>query len=128
MLRFSRKIEYALIALSHLKKNEKLFFSAREISEKYLIPKELLAKVLQKQYVYVEYGPNGGYKIRNDILNIITLTEFVENIEGPLALVDCNISMDCVQYSNCNIRSPINKINENFRSFFNSISVREITS
>ena len=49
MLKITRKVEYALIAIGHLQRikiNE--LASAKEIAEKFGIPKELLAKILQK--------------------------------------------------------------------------------
>jgi Rrf2 family protein len=48
MLRLSKKADYALIAMKHLAQNARPSTSAREIAEKYDIPIELLAKVLQR--------------------------------------------------------------------------------
>ena len=70
---------------------------------------------------------HGGYRIHNALKNI-SLTQFIEDVEGPLTMVECSVNMDCVQLNNCNIRIPINKINENIRSVFNSISIAEITT
>ena len=49
-------------------------------------------------------------------------------MEGPLGLVDCNISENCEQIQYCNIRMPINKINENIKSVLNKIKVADITT
>ena len=49
MLKITRKVEYALIALRHLQANrEEQLSSAKEIAETYGIPQELLAKILQR--------------------------------------------------------------------------------
>ena len=48
MLKITRKTEYALIALKHLQMNRNNLISAKEISNKYSIPKQLLAKILQQ--------------------------------------------------------------------------------
>ena len=61
-------------------------------------------------------------------LRVDSMTQFIEDLEGPLGMVDCNISSDCVQIDNCNIRMPINKINDNIRNMFNHILVSDITS
>ena len=46
MLKITKKTEYALIALSHIASNDALVRSI-DISKKYSIPKELMAKTLQ---------------------------------------------------------------------------------
>ena len=49
MLKITRKVEYALIALRHLQQNERgELCSAKTLSLEYGIPQELLAKILQK--------------------------------------------------------------------------------
>ena len=49
MLKITRKVEYALIALRHLQQNERgKLCSAKTMSLEYGIPQELLAKILQK--------------------------------------------------------------------------------
>ena len=131
MLKLTRKLEYALIALRHIQMREEALSSAKEISKVYMIPYELLAKTLQQMaklgYVDAVQGANGGYKLQKS-LNKINLTDFIEQMEGPIGMVDCTINTDCIQMSNCNIRVPINKINENIRSIFNTIRISDITS
>ena len=131
MLKLTRKLEYALIALRHMQDKEDIFISAKEIANMYLIPYELLAKILQKMtklnYIKAAKGPSGGYKIRKGLTEI-SLTQFIEDIEGPIGIVDCNINSDCVQLDNCNIRMPLKQINSNIRAIFNGIRVGDITS
>ena len=130
MLKLTKKIEYALIALRHIQRSRNILSSAKEISKIYMIPYEVLAKTLQQMvkldYIHAVQGPKGGYKLHRS-LDKINLTDFIEQIEGPIGMVDCTISMDCSQMDNCNIRIPINKINENIRSVFNGIRISDIT-
>jgi len=130
MLKLTRKLEYALIALRHMQLKEDVLSSAKEIADMYTIPRELLAKTLQQmarlKYIDAVQGPKGGYRI-DKVLAKINLTQFVEEMEGPLEIVECNISNDCIQLNNCNIRVPINKINQNIRSLFNKINITDIT-
>ena len=56
------------------------------------------------------------------------MTQFMEDLEGPIGIVDCNINAECIQLENCNIRLPIKKINSNIRAIFNEIRVGDITS
>ena len=130
MLKLTRKLEYALIALRHMQLKEDVLSSAKEIADMYTIPRELLAKTLQQmarlKYIDAVHGPKGGYHI-DKVLEKINLTQFVEAMEGPLEMVECNINSDCMQLDTCNIRMPINKINENIRSIFNNINITDIT-
>ena len=131
MLKLTRKLEYALIALRHMQDKRDTFISAKEIAGMYLIPQELLAKTLQQMaklnYIKAEQGPQGGYQIRKGLIEI-SFTQFIEDMEGPIGIVDCNINSDCVQLDNCNIRIPIKQINSNIRAIFNGIRIGDITS
>ena len=131
MLKLTRKLEYALIALRHMQDKKDTFISAKEIADIYLIPQELLAKTLQQMaklnYIKAAQGSRGGYRMRKGLIEI-SLTQFIEDMEGPIGLVDCTINSDCVQLDNCNIRMPIKQINNNIRAIFNRIRVGDITS
>ena len=131
MLKITKTLEYALIALNHIQKNSDLICSAKDLSIKYMIPYHLLAKILQKMakldYIHAVKGANGGYKL-NKSLEKINLTEFIESLEGPIGLVDCILDTDCIQIEHCNIKSPINKINQNIRLLFKNISIADITA
>src|SRR5260221_779780 len=68
MLRFSKKADYALIAMKHLAvRGDRASSSAREIAELYDIPIELMAKVLQRLVqrglLAPQQGTRGGYQI-----------------------------------------------------------------
>ena len=131
MLKLTRKLEYALIALRHMQDKGDTFISAKKISDMYLIPQELLAKTLQQMarlnYIKAAQGPRGGYRIRKGLTEI-SMTQFMEDLEGPIGIVDCNINSDCIQLDNCNIRMPLKQINSNIRAIFNEIRVGDITS
>ena len=124
MLKISRKVEYALIALRHLQGlDEKELASAKELANAYGVPKELLAKVLQrlakKNIVDAVKGPHGGYRLAIDPKSM-KLTEFFEVIEGPMGIMDCYFDSGCEQMDGCTIRTPINRINDSIRTMFNN--------
>ncbi len=131
MLKITRKVEYALIALRHMqsKKLDELT-SAKEIATQYGIPQQLLAKTLQQMskdgIVEAVQGPAGGYRILAN-LDHISLKDFFEKLEGPLGLMDCYFDSDCIQISTCNIRVPIQRINDNMRNMFSQLTLREVT-
>jgi len=128
MLKITKTVEYALIAIRHMNHKNKLSTS-REISTYYNIPHEIMAKTLQKLcktgYVHAIKGPHGGYNISIPI-NTVNLFQFIEDIEGPVGLVECLIDDNCNLIDTCNIKSPINKINNNIKNALSKISLQEI--
>ena len=132
MLNITKTVEYGLIAMKHINKYgiDKLC-SSKEISTIYHVPKEIMAKTMQKlckkKYINAVKGPLGGYYL-NKSLNKINLIEFIEDLEGPVGLVKCNTNSDCDLLEFCNIKSPLRKIHTNLRRVLNNISLNEITN
>ena len=131
MLNITRKVEYALIALRHMQsKSANAPTSANEIAKQYGIPKQLLAKALQQMarhnIVEATQGANGGYKVAAN-LDQISLKDFFEKLEGPLGMMDCYFESDCLQMTNCNIKVPIQRINNNLRYMFSQMTLKEVT-
>lgn len=131
MLKITRKVEYALIALRHLQsKDTDDLTSAKEIAIHYSIPKQLLAKILQQMskdnIIEAVQGPAGGYRILAN-LDKISLKDFFEKLEGPLGMMDCFFESDCIQINACNIRVPIQRINDNMRNMFSEMTLLEVT-
>ena len=131
MLKITRKVEYALIALRHmqLKQSEELT-STKEIATRYGVPQQLLAKTLQHMardgIIEAVQGPAGGYRVATN-LDQISMKDFFERLEGPLGMMDCYFDADCIQIGACNIRIPIQRINDNMRNLFSQMSVQEVT-
>ena len=131
MLKLTRKLEYSLIALSHMqKKDENELSTTKEIAEKFVIPQEILAKTLQQlsklELIHAVQGPYGGYKVVES-LDKLSFLEFIEKMEGPQGLVGCTTDTDCSLMDACNIRQPIKIINKNLKTMFNNILLSEIT-
>ena len=131
MLKITKKIEYALIVLRHLNDNKenRVSFSAKEISSLYSLPLENLAKTMQTlsklNYLTSFKGIKGGYTI-NKKLDNVNLRDFFESLEGPIGLVDCTLEKNCLVEANCNIKSPIIKVNDNLKYALSSIRMRDI--
>ena len=131
MLKITRKVEYALIALRHFQNQEKdKLTSAKEMSKAYGIPQELLAKILKRlareNIVDAVKGPAGGYKLAVDP-KTINMTKFFEIMEGPMGIMDCYFDSGCEQLQSCNIRTPLNRINDSIRSMFDNMTLADIT-
>tara|TARA_B100000427_G_scaffold316620_1_gene311855 strand:- start:953 stop:1351 length:399 start_codon:yes stop_codon:yes gene_type:complete len=131
MLKITRKVEYALIALRHLQQMEQgQLSSAKSMASEYGIPQELLAKILQKlakeKIVQALKGPRGGYQILKDPKKV-NMTKFFEILEGPMGIMDCYFDSNCEQINGCTIREPINRINERIRGMFDKMTLADIT-
>ena len=132
MLKLTRKTEYALIALRHLRfVGKDHIVSAKEMADQYNIPKPLLAKVLQdlarQSLIEPIQGPRGGYKLKAK-LDSFSMTEFFELMEGPWGIMDCYFDSNCELVETCNIRSPIQRLNESMRTMFDKMTINDVTS
>jgi len=131
MVRFTKKIEYALIALRYIKNAENERITAKRIANTYNMPFELLAKILQKlkkeNILESNQGVNGGYKLLKP-LNTISLSGLIDIIEGKMAIVEClqeSDKIDCDISDNCNIRIPINKMQNEIQTILKNKMVSD---
>jgi len=131
MLKLTKKIEYGLIALRYMQGKEgDNLTSAKEIADNFELSPSLVAKVLQQlaknNIVTPIQGPSGGYKLGKALENI-KMNDFIEIIEGPVGLVECLNDPDCDHVSTCNIRSPIEKVNNTIIDLFSNMTLADVT-
>src|SRR5918994_2933891 len=133
MLRLSKKSDYALISMKHLAtRTDASSSSAREISESYDIPLELLAKVLQrlvraKLLVSVQ-GTRGGYRLARQA-SAISVADVIQAVDGPVTVTACSEDdHNCDQYTKCSIRDPLWKIKNHILDALNRVSVAEMAA
>ena len=56
------------------------------------------------------------------------MTEFFELMEGPWGIMDCYFDSNCELVETCNIRSPIQRLNESMRTMFDKMTINDVTS
>jgi len=132
MLKLNKKTEYALIALQHMQsKAQDEITSVKEVADNFDLPASLLAKVLQQlaKHEIIEpiQGPGGGYRL-NKPLESIKLSDFIEIIEGPVGLVDCINDPECGHVNTCNIRLPIERVNNTIKDLFSNMTLADLTN
>jgi Rrf2 family protein len=132
MLRLSKKSDYALIAMKHLALRHDASSSAREISESYDIPLELLAKVLQRlvraRLLVSVQGTRGGYRLGRSA-SLISVADVIQAVDGPVTVTACSIDdHNCDQYTKCSIRDPLWKIKNRILDALNTVSVAEMAA
>ncbi|HED11380.1 MAG TPA: Rrf2 family transcriptional regulator [Caldithrix abyssi] len=129
MLRLSKKSEYAIIALVDLAgRQSEEPIPVKQMAESYKIPGELLGKIFQtlkrSGLVYSVQGTKGGYQLSRSPREI-TLSEIIESIEGPISLMSCfsELDCDCLQFSSCTIKSPLQFIQNEIKNYFQQITL-----
>ncbi|MFQ5769461.1 MAG: RrF2 family transcriptional regulator [bacterium] len=134
MLRLTKKSEYGVIALKHMMNLPVgTVTRAKEVAELYNIPSEIMAKILQKLarrgIVQSSQGAKGGYILAKEG-NLISLSEIIETIDGPVWLVECMTDDDCncMQLDSCNISDPFRVIHKQFKIFLSKISLADINN
>jgi Rrf2 family protein len=138
MLKFSKKADYALMALQYMASVQygdvarARIVNTKEIAEEHNIPLELLAKVLQAlakhSLIESHNGPKGGYLLARET-GAITIAQVLEAIEGPLGITDCYHDKEaacCSQLERCSIRTPLLKIQDSIHQLLNSMTVEDM--
>ena len=117
MLRLGKKADYGLIALRHLALQEpQAACSAKEIAKAYGMPRELVAKILQRLakigLLASQHGTNGGYALAKHPSEINAF-EVIRALEGPLFITSCVTDRrECHQMTQCTVREPLRKVND----------------
>lgn len=131
MLRLSRETDYGLLALVYMARRPSAGPADRgEIAAHYGIPKEFLAKVLQKLaragLIRSYRGTQGGYRLARTADNI-TVADVIEVLEGPVALAECGCGPDsCREEPACEVRAAMQEIQEEIRGVFSGVTLRQI--
>jgi Rrf2 family protein len=136
MLRFSKKADYALMAMKHLALREdrgsERSSSAREIAEQYNIPIELMAKVLQRLVrrglLASHQGTRGGYQLARTPAKI-SVADVIQAIDGPVTVTACSTEeVSCEQFAKCNVRDPLWRVRERILSALGECTIAELAS
>jgi Rrf2 family protein len=133
VVRLSKKVEYGLIALQHMAAARTApAVTARELADRYGIPYDLLAKVLQllarAGVIISTQGVRGGYALARDPAEI-PVSHIIRVIEGTAPAITQCISEgpeSCGVFSVCTIKSPLLKVQANIERAFDSMTLAEI--
>jgi Rrf2 family cysteine metabolism transcriptional repressor len=131
MLRFTKRADYGLMAIHYIAVHEdRGAVSAKRIAEEFLIPSELLAKILQQlakqRLITSQNGPKGGYVLARRPMEI-TVGQVVRALEGPINIVEClEEDSECPQMARCNLRRPVQKIQAAISQMLDTMSLSEL--
>lgn len=106
--------------------------TAREISDAYAIPYDLLAKVLQRLaragVVHSTQGVRGGYALARNPSEIV-VSRVIQVIEGTAPAITQCISdgaAGCEVFESCTIKSPLLKVQASIQRAFDAMTLAEI--
>jgi len=131
MFRFSKKTDYALLALQYLASPGDLGdVSARAIAERFEIPLELLAKILQRLsrdgLIVAHRGVHGGYRLARSP-DAISIADVAQAADGPLHLttyLPAETRWD--QVAACTVRDPLWVVTERVQALLQVLTVADI--
>jgi Rrf2 family protein len=132
VLRFTKRADYGLMAIHYIAvQPRETAVSAKRIAEEFNIPAELLAKILQRlakrKLIVGLNGPKGGYVLARP-REEITVGQVLRALEGPVRIVSCMVDDHCPQYSRCNLRLPVQKIQASISSLLDTMTLAELSS
>ncbi len=139
MLAFTRKTDYALIALTHLAQHPNECNSAREIASRYGVPLPLLMNILkqmtQRGLAQSVRGPRGGYRLATSP-DKISLNDIIGAVEGPVQLVQCvdwyqnkargKLKTGCDLMAACPVRPTIHRVHARLVEFLAGVTLADV--
>lgn len=131
MLRLTKKADYGLIAMRHLAEHGNGgSWSAKDLAERYGIPQELLAKILQRLVraglLKSQHGINGGYVLARDA-HQISAFDVIRAIDGPVFMTSCTTDRDCNQTDRCTVREPLRRVGESIERVLTQLTIHDLS-
>lgn len=134
MLKFSRRIDYALVALAHLARaGDRIPISAKEIADAYRLPRPLLSNIMKhlcrEGIVTSVRGVRGGYRLERPASEI-TLGDLVEALDGPVRLTLCasTVGAPCAIEGSCPVRTPIRRFHETIGEVLAGVTLADLSA
>jgi len=135
MMTLTKRMDYALIALTHLARQPERVTSAREIAEAHHVPLPILTNILKglthSGILMSVRGVYGGYCLTRGA-SAINLHELIRVVDGPFQFVQCVATgpntggNGCTLEPTCPIRAPAHKIYHRLKEFLESVTLAEL--
>lgn len=128
----TRKVDYAILVLSHLHEQAG-GACAREIAQRFGLSRAFVANILKelcaKGFVVSHRGVKGGYEIARPA-DDVTLVEFIDALENqPMRLAACTHSAGddgCSLAPTCPIRGPIAAVHDRIHAVLRDVTLADL--
>ena len=141
MLAFTRKTDYALVALARLAEKGPppgaAALSARRIAERDTVPVAVLMNVLKSLVgaglVTSTRGARGGYTLAKTAERI-TVRDVIEAMEGPVKIAACcggdeeAACRDCNVFLHCPVTRSVRKLNDRIQQLLSDVTLHDLMS
>src|SRR5258708_25687487 len=131
MLKLTKKADDGLMAMKDLAEHaQDGACSAKDVAESYGIPREALAKIMQRLVkaglAISQHGTNVGYTLARSA-EAISAFEVIRAIDGPIFITSCiTVRGECGQSDRCIIREPLRRVNDSIEQVLRSITISEM--
>ncbi len=137
MIKLSKKVEYAILAMHYMVKKGNEPVSAKEIAENLKISFEFLSKTLQalmkSGLVISQQGTKGGYYTARKA-NQISIADIMDAMSEKPGIVECihdgktEDPLNCRRSDDCSLKSPMMKIQKEINEIFTRTTLDDIPS
>jgi Rrf2 family cysteine metabolism transcriptional repressor len=131
MALLTRKVDYAILVLSHLHQKPE-GGCAREIAARFGLSRAFVANILKelchKGYVASHRGVKGGYVLQPSAERV-TLADFIEAMDDPFHLTVCTEATDgdgCTISAHCPVRAPLAEIHHRIREVLRAVTLADL--
>lgn len=131
MLRLSKKIEYAILAMQYMASHGSEKATAKELSEELNISFEFLSKALQSLMkaglAESIQGIKGGYRLARPPEEI-SVADVITAMENRIGIVECiqKGKDGCGRAEDCTIRIPMVHLQKKIETIFDSTTIAEL--
>ena len=131
MALLNRKVDYALLILSHLHHNPE-GGCARILAEQYGLSRAFVANILKslcrQGYVVSHRGIKGGYALQPAMMRR-SLAELMDDLDDSFRLAECNSeapSECCHLFDACPVKGPVAEVNRRLHDVLDNVTLAEL--
>ena len=131
MIKLSRLTDYGVVVMTQINQSVGAVTTAHDLASATGLPLPTVSKLLKKlsknNLLQSHRGVHGGYSLDRP-LEQITVTEFIEALDGPVALTACVDGAEdtCNVESLCPVRGGWDRVNRAIRSALEEVSLADL--
>jgi len=131
MIKLSRLTDYGVVVMTQINQGADSVTTAHDLAATTGLPLPTVSKLLKKlaktRLLQSHRGVNGGYSLSRPLAQI-TAAEFIEALDGPVALTACVDGAEdaCNVESLCPVRGGWDRVNRAIRTALEEVSLADL--